>query len=177
MPQKFNHVMVKLETASTEYNAGILCIAAVKFNLDASKETEEFVIYIDPTTFKNYYISVDAHTLRWVKDNRPEVWSSCRSSDNGVDHGLYEFQSFLGATVTDNEIWGNGMDFVFPVLKSSFKAVDMPLPYKFYKTRDLRTVLSLSGTNAKDFLDDSMCPLEICRQQVTMLKHVVGLGV
>jgi 3' exoribonuclease, RNase T-like len=171
---KFNHVMVKLETASTEYNAGILCIAAVKFNLDSSSESEEFVAYINPVTLSGLGLSIDRQTLSWVRDNRPDVWEFCRESSNDLVSGLGLFGKFIGSTVTDSEMWGNGSDFVFPVLKSSFKAVDMSLPYKFYKSRDLRTVMALSGVNTKDFLDDSSSSLEICRQQVNMLKHIVG---
>jgi hypothetical protein len=171
---EFNHIMIKLETASVEYDAGILCVAAVKFNLDSSEETEEFVTYINPVSFSGLGLSVNIETLQWVSDNRPNVWADCRSSSNDVYAGLTLLKEFIGPTVTDNEMWGNGIDTVFPCLKTSFKAVATPLPYKFYKVRDLRTILSLSGTNTKDFLDGATDPLEICRQQVNMLKHVLG---
>jgi len=172
---KFNHVMLKLETASTEYDAGILCISAIKFNMDTTTESEEFVVYINPESLKFFGLSVTKETLMWVKENRPEVWKSCRESDNDVETAMTLLSEFLSpSTVTDNEIWGNGIDFVFPVLKTSFHVAGLTLPYKFYKSRDLRTVLSLTGTNAKDFLDNSQSPLEICRQQICMLKHIVG---
>lgn len=173
MMTKFNHVMLKLETASTEYNAGILCIAGVKFNMDATTETEEFVFYTNPATFNGLGLNVNVDTLRWVKDNRPEVWKLCRESSNDVVDTMTLFSTWLSpSTVTDSEIWGNGIDFVMPVLKSSFKAADIPLPYKFYNARDLRTVLSLTNTNLKEFMDDAVTTLEICRQQVNLLKHI-----
>ena len=66
---------------------------------------------------------------------------------------LSNLSRFIHMNSTDTvKVWGNGKEFDCAILEHAFQQLEMPCPWKFWDTQDVRTVITLAelhGFNPK----------------------------
>jgi len=159
------HVMIDLETLSTQYNAVILVIAAIKFEIHEKKEIDHFYERIDINSCKQLGMVECKKTRKWwmnqPKAIRDEAFSGNRSSIFNV---LKKFTKwFSGSTY----IWSNGSSFDIPILDEAYRRCKLQAPWRFFNIRDVRTLYHLGDIYSNDIPKENMHnALSDCRRQI-----------
>jgi DNA polymerase III epsilon subunit-like protein len=163
------NVMIDIETLATQPNAIILSIAAVKFNF-ANDEVSTFSVNIDPKSCTQYGMVKDQATVDWWKDQRPEALKSFMKNQITLVDALTQLREF----VTPNDVWWcNGMNFDYPILEWSYKAIGASVPWKYWNLRDARTVYAICDLDMRSFprVGTYHNALDDCLTQINGLKH------
>lgn len=166
--------MVDLETLSTKPNAVIVTIAAVKFKFD-SDETEDFEVNINPTDSKSYGLDISLETLNWWRKQKPEAVKAWQHSRISLKDALNQFVDFCG-TDKNTLFYSQGINFDYPILESSFQAVEMKEIWKYWNLRDTRTIYWLAGLDTKNEkrVGNYHNALSDCHNQIIWLKKSLG---
>ena len=138
------HVMIDLETMSTQSNAAIVSIGAVAF--DESRIYDQFYTPIDLNSCIEHGLHVEQRTVEWWETQDPEAVMAWKTgSAPNLLSALTEFNVWIRRGSTDSEIrpWGNGSDFDIVILGNAHRAVDAEPPWKFYNHRCFRTIKNL----------------------------------
>jgi len=136
------HVMVDLETMSTEPNAAIVAIGAVAFT-EEGEIRQKFYVPVSLESSMSVGGHVSASTIEWwmkqsdearsvfVPENRIHISESLLQFRDWFihNHGLY--------------LWGNGAAFDNVVLRSAYNACDISAPWEFWNDRCYRTVKAM----------------------------------
>jgi 3' exoribonuclease, RNase T-like len=136
------NLMIDIETLATRPDAIILSIAAVKFEFGSDK-IEQFSINIDPKSCKQHGMVSDPATIAWWKEQKPEAIAAFMKNPVTIDHALDKLSEFVGPDWKDIVFWCNGMNFDYPVLEWSYKALNKPVPWRYWNLRDARTVYAV----------------------------------
>ncbi len=138
------HVMVDLETLSTEPNAVILSIGAVCFSRYGGVAPQTFYIEINIQSCIDLGLDVSKGTTAfWDKQGE----SAKKLFDNqdlkvSLPVALEEFSKWW-RSVGGKTFWGNGADFDKPILSSAYTACGMNTPYSPFSGRCFRTLKSI----------------------------------
>ena len=133
------HVMVDIETLSTQPNAAILSIGAVKFDVQRGI-IEKFYTGISLESCMDRGMVVDADTIKWWMSQSEETRSVFNGTTN-VTAALMMFREFLPKE--NFFLWGNGANFDPVILGSAYASCGMYVPWNFRNVRCYRTLLSL----------------------------------
>ena len=157
------HIMVDLETLSTDSNAVILTIGAVPFGRDGTLIMgDDFYFYerVDLKSYnkyKNNEFSCNWDTLIWwlKQDKDPLDEAFLIGPRYPIWDVLQDFVNWISIvckTVGDYKvnIWSHGKDFDVVVLQSGFKVCNIECPWKFWDTRDTRTLYALAGVDMRN---------------------------
>lgn len=143
-PEKFDHVMIDLETLDTLSTGVILSIGAVKFNeTNISDDAFYRVITVESNLAEGRTIS--ASTLRWwMSDKVDPAARAVFNAPNQVtlDLALAELHTWFGTNYEADHIkaWGNGADFDISMLAHAYGL--QGTPWRFYNVRCFRTLKS-----------------------------------
>jgi len=146
-------VMIDLETLSVLPNAAILTIGAVKFNrygrLQKLEDSNTFYRRIIINSCFEKGLVSSKNTESWWADQEDDVKYEALTHPDRVplDQALQEFTSWFKGSRC---IWGNGIDFDGVIMDSAYRACDMEKPWKFWNTRDCRTIFDLAGVKMAD---------------------------
>jgi hypothetical protein len=174
--------MFDIETRSTQPNASILSIGAIRFNrggpIKPLIEMDQLYIKIDMKSCDDVGMDVDQDTMKWWGMQDKEIQDEAFGGDDRlpIKDALYALKDWIGAgTVIP---WGNGDDFDCVVLDQAYKSIGMKTPWRFWNTRDVRTVLDLAGMKPWHLLPDNKHhPVHDCYRQVDGIKKAfVKLG-
>ena len=136
---KRNHIFVSIETMSTNTNAMILSIGAVKFSFD-SGIGESFSVNIDMNDSINFrHYSTD--TVGWWRAKPKEIRDKWKSDPKSCLDACREFTEFFDNS--DAMVWSKNNLFELTAIKSLYEDVGLDLPWKHWNTMDTRTVFSL----------------------------------
>ena len=147
MTQKIEHVMLDLETLSTDSNGAIVAIGAVKF--DENGSYDDFYTVIDLKSAMLHDAVVDADTITWWMGQKDAARNALFSKDVGKQQNyqaLCEFALFLDAGTGPNKairMWGNGSDFDCVMLANTFKREKFLVPWEWYNNRCYRTMKNI----------------------------------
>ena len=145
--------MIDIETLSVYSNALVVVIGAIKFNrqkviksFDEIEDRDKFYMKVDIDHSKlNYDFDINEDVIAWWntqdKKVRDEALSKC-STREPIDVVLSNFNSWFGDSVN---IWGNGDDFDCSILSESYRQCELTPPWKFWNTRDCRTIYDLAS--------------------------------
>ena len=151
-------VMIDLETLSVLPNAIITTIGAVKFDRDNSMKSLEncdtFYHRISIDSCKKVKLKSDQVVLDWWNTQPKEVkYEALENPDRESLHKvLAEFSKWFEGCF---KIWGHGDDFDCVILANAYRACDMTVPWKFWNTRDTRTLFDLANISMKDLPQDN----------------------
>tara|TARA_B100001059_G_scaffold5659_2_gene4768 strand:+ start:10358 stop:10894 length:537 start_codon:yes stop_codon:yes gene_type:complete len=147
-------VMIDLETMSTEPNAVVLTIGAVKFNRRGPKKSldklDQFYRRIKIKSCLEAGLHISSETKEWWEMQGDEARYEAFTHKDRVllVQALKEFSVwFRGARC----IWSHGATFDCVILEQAYKACDIPCPWMFWAARDTRTLFDLAGIRIKDF--------------------------
>ena len=132
-------VMIDLETLSTQYNATILSIGAVKWA--DSEITDTFYVNIDPKSCKEAGLHVDRETVEWWMKQNPEARKALLTDQKSLTDALKAFRMWYGSASLPT--WGNGAAFDLVILTSAFRSIGTKPPWKPWEERCYRTMNEL----------------------------------
>lgn len=167
------YICVDVETLSTNFNAVIVSISAVKFSL-TSDETETFVVNINPREGKELGLHISESTIDWWRRQKLEAARVWMSSQIDLSTALDMFDEFCGKG--DLTWFTNGSCFDFPILDSSYKAVGKEPIFKYWKSMDLRTIYWLTGFDTKtaERVGTYHVGIDDCLTQIKFFKECIG---
>lgn len=174
MNNTLNHIMVDIETLSTQSDAVIVSIAAVKFSL-TEPEQEDFIININPLSGKEYGLHISKETVDWWSIQKPEAIKSWQHSQIHLPEALDNFLEFTGSD-KNTQWWCNGLNFDYPILDTSIRVTGRQIPWKYWNLRDVRTAYYLANFNTLNAkrIGDYHSALDDCKTQIAWLKHVIN---
>lgn len=140
-------VSLDLETMSTEPNAVVVSIGAVKVDTGTGLIIDKFYRVLPVQEQEKVGRHVSASTMAW--------W--CRQSDEArsvfsddpramVIYALYEFIEFMQGV---DELWGYGSDFDNVILRSLFESFNVKAPWTHRQNRCLRTLKAMYPDTCK----------------------------
>lgn len=171
-----SNFMVDIETLSTRPDAVIVSIAAIKFDrqgdLPKLENMETFYKRVSRESCEVLGMHVDPKTMEWWKKQEEDV--RFEALENPVDRldikeALRELSQFIGKA--NPIIWGNGDDFDCTILGEAYRICNQETPWKFWNTRDVRTVFDLGNVTPWSLPDNHKHhPIHDCYRQILGLK-------
>jgi len=131
------NVMIDLETMSTESNAAIASIGAVKFSSDAGT-LDTFYCTVDVADCKLHGLHISGDTVKWWGRQPKEVLEMLRKDNLSLTTALTQFSHWYGST--QYPTWGCGSDFDNVIMENAYKAAGMVRPWSAWKNRCYRTI-------------------------------------
>ncbi len=173
MEINFTDIMLDVETLAIDPKAVIVSIAAVKFSFDHD-ETQDFYTNVDPRDGKSLGLIIEQDTLDWWKLQKPEATKAWMKDGKSVSYAMGALNEFLG-DVKGLNVWAQGIDFDFPILKSSYDAVGLAAPWKYWAQCDSRTIFTVAKFNTKNAprVGNYHDALGDCHTQISWLKKLL----
>lgn len=149
-----NHLMIDIETLSTQPNAVICAIGAVFFEPSTGKIGPSFYQTIDPRTSQNCGAHISADTVMWwLKQDKEPISElvDARSHELDVVLDLSAFieDTFPETTRKSLKVWCKGGSFDFPIIKSAFERSSiqgLPTPpWHYWNECCFRSLLAVAG--------------------------------
>lgn len=147
-------VMLDIETFSTKPNAVILTIGAIKFDRDVDsvpsvEKMDTFYrrITVESNLEKNRHIC--PRTKQWWSQQTDEARFEIEDPKNrvGLKIALEDFKEWFGKSTY---VWSHGDDFDTVIVGDAMCQYDIETPWKFYNTRDTRTLFDLADIKPWD---------------------------
>lgn len=141
------NLMLDLETVGLNYNAPIVSIGAVLFDLEKAKLGAEFYVAVDLTSSaKNS--PIDADTVKWWMRQSSEAQVVFNDPNaQKLDNALIKFSEFITNNCDEPsnlKVWGNGSNFDNVILKEAYNSISLETPWSPFNDRDVRTMVSLA---------------------------------
>ncbi len=160
MSKKYTDISIDIETFSNNPRALIVSIGAVAFVRDNPENggCETFEVHVD---FDDQVASreINASTLMWWLN---QSQAARKGLIDGQKEALSLFDAMRGldlfirsnCNLNDVRVWGNGASFDNAILSDAFSQCKVPIPWKFWNDRCLRTLLGefqeVTGRKLKD---------------------------
>lgn len=145
IPLSKTHIMLDLETLSSQPDAAIVAIGAVNF---CGMRRSEFYRTIDPKSAQECGGRIDADTVKWWMKQSALARETTFLDKNAIetygalrDFELWVKQFAFSSTV---HVWGNGADFDCVVLRRTYERMHIQAPWKFQHSRCFRTLKSMA---------------------------------
>lgn len=175
--------MIDIETLGVRSGSIITQIAVRGFSLECGVPTHQGLnkkIDISDSILKG--MSIDQSTVDWWKAQSKEARELVFSGDKvSLSEALDELSKLV--KLEDNvRVWGNGSSFDISLLEEAYRIMNKEIPWKFYRVRDLRTIVDLAelkGFSKKDIKfegvphnaeDDCLHQIKICCSAFKYLK-------
>lgn len=149
--KKFKDISLDLETMDNSSCSAIISIGACYFDRYTGEIGETFHQKVNLQSCIDVGLTVSADTIMWWLQQSDETREKLAGNDkerhlSGVLVNLEHFMQ-------DCEmVWGNGATFDNVILESAFKSLGHQAPWRFWNTRDLRTLVDVGlelGVNPK----------------------------
>jgi len=171
---KYNNVMIDLETLGLRSTSVILSIGAVYFDIETGETGEEFYCTIDIDSCVECGLTIDAKTLQWWLSKSDSAKDSLngKMSLNGALWGLHTF--LLKGSIKNNLIWANSPKFDLGILVNAYKATDIIQSWDDKNERDVRTLASLAPEikNECVFNGTEHNPIDDCKHQIKYCSQI-----
>jgi hypothetical protein len=138
------HVMLDLETLSTEPNAVILSIGAARFDPNEWTVAETFEAHVDLESTNLKVFDISPNTVNWwMSDDRQEARAYYRRGDKtDLVTALWGFRQWLKDQPLEG-LWGNGAAFDNVILRKAYELCGEQAPWAFRQDRCFRTLKNL----------------------------------
>ena len=140
------HIMLDLETLSTEPNAMITAIGAVVMDFEQGCLREAFEAQVDIESYSGVDgFHMSPSTVKWWLSQDKDAQRHMLSNTMSVDTALFQFMGWAHA-ITDYKpkeliVWGNGAEFDSPILRNALlRRFDSSDIWDFRNDRCYRTV-------------------------------------
>ena len=159
-----SHVVLDLETLGVAPDSAVMSIGAVSLG-----GSEFYAVIANPSGH------IDQGTVRWWLGQRAEARQALLTGSNEREV-IQEFSVWLSSLRQSSplRLWGSE-DFDTVILRSAYERNDLPVPWKYWEVRGLRTALELAG------IDEDAIPwegiehiaIECARHAATALKQAL----
>jgi hypothetical protein len=142
---KFNHVMIDLETLGQEPGSVIVTISAVQFNIETGQIGEIFDQSISIESNLNSGLKIDPETFKWWLTRGEQARYDLVEKLNigkDLDSTLIHFSHWF-SKINQNKntlVWGRGPRFDFGLLTYAYKNFGYPIPWNFRNELCVRTM-------------------------------------
>ncbi|SFK45792.1 3'-5' exonuclease [Azotobacter beijerinckii] len=175
------HFVIDLETMGQGPFAPIVAIGAVC--VTKGSQVDEFYrrVSLELAMHPTFGRQPDASTIQWWLQQSAEARGEIDGSQpsNNIFGALRQLADWMAiyATERDAIVWGNGSSFDNVILRSSYEACSLPLPWQFRHDRDLRTLLALypEAKNVGDFEGTKHHALHDARHEAKQLIAALGM--
>lgn len=155
-----SHVMVDLETLSTEHDAAIVEITLTRFTPKTGEVHESLKVNFDIDELLRSGFDVSKSTLIDFWLSQPEKVRNRVLTEGQrlpLEHGWALVYKFL-KNIKNVKIWGKGPSFDVSKMAYTMKQVlyDQPLPWSYWNERCVRTINAIDSVESKsiDFVGD-----------------------
>jgi len=180
--QKFNNVMIDLETLGTQTNSAILSIAAVSFDIKTGEVKHVFNIPITLQSCLDLGMKVDEGAFMfWLKQSK-EARSSIYDAKGKVHliEALAQLTNFI-KKIEEEEgksvmVWGNGAIFDIGILNFAYNLNKLASPWRYTNEMCLRTIAALYPDTRRNepFLGVPHDPIDDCLHQIKYLVKIMN---
>ena len=159
--------MLDLETLGNTSNSVIVQIGAVVFDRKSGNIISDFKINVDPESAIQRGLEMTTSTVMWWLSQAKEAQDSITKQGEPLFKALSLFRDWVAHHCPNPKkarVWCHS-SFDFPLINNAFDKCRIEQPWAFYCSRDLRTIVDLSGVNIytmkrdgtyHDALDDCM---------------------
>jgi DNA polymerase III epsilon subunit-like protein len=142
----YTAVMLDLETMSTQNDASIISIGAVKFWLNVNQDefTEDQLFYqtVSLKSCQKVGLHIDANTVEWWLQQSKEAQIALFDSNRmDVTSAMHRFARWIPE---DAYIFGNGATFDNIILRNAFNACRVKYPVSYKRDMCYRTLKQMS---------------------------------
>jgi len=149
------HIMMDIETLSTNSNGAITTISAVQFNLENGKIGKTFEIAIKLDEQVNNGAVIDIPTVVWwMSQDEEAIKTMLRIEKRDVDFALLAFNDWiksLGKPLNDMKLWGNGVSFDNVMVRNLYKRHNIEFALPYWCDNDVRTLVTLGNIDTRNF--------------------------
>ena len=141
-------VMIDIETLNTKPDSVIATLGAVKFNrnkfCDNIKNYNTFYRRIDLKSCLDIGLTSSKDTIKWWNEQPESAKTEIFDTKNriSIQQCLKEFKEWFKPCY---KIWSHGDDFDCVILKNAYDKCNIEAPWKFWNTRDTRTIFDICG--------------------------------
>lgn len=183
------HFMVDIETLSTAVNAVVLSIGAVEFDPFTGKIEREFYREVRLDMQRDRHISGDT-VQGWAKqlteNNEDNILTNPNAKKVDPYNAVFNLAEFLkcsayGVTAPEEyrniEVWACDPDFDLAILSNLYGELNLPVPWKFWNTRSVRTVRMLNKIAGIEVPEQSVThnALEDCIRQAKEVSALLSM--
>lgn len=144
--------IIDLETGGTRPGDAIFSIGAVCVDLDTGEVGDFFYRVIDVESAQRHgLLTVD--TMLWWGRQTADAKQAVFSKENPERVDMFDAIQDLGLWFKNSgskTVWGNGATFDISMLEHFFLKFEIPIPWKFWDARDVRTLVHLVGREIRD---------------------------
>ncbi|QTV06039.1 3'-5' exonuclease [Faecalibacter bovis] len=174
-----NNIMLDIETLSTDFDAVIISIGAVRFDLSTGIKGDTFYRKIDKQSCVDVGLKINPETVDWWmnQDEKARQEFLSKSDRISISDGLIELSEFI---LKEDFVWSNGATFDLVILRSAYKACQIDLPWEFYNEKDVRTLAGLvpEVKENEPFVGVKHHPVSDCIHQIKYCSKVYqSLGI
>jgi hypothetical protein len=170
----YNAVMVDLETMSTDSNASIISIGAVRFwlNVKQTEFTQDQLFYtaVSLDSSQQAGLHIKADTVMWWLSQEPEARNAFKNPVS-LASALGAFSRFIPNKET--YIFGNGAAYDNVVLHNAYKAINQKYPVSYKYDVCYRTMCKLSNAPVPAFEGTKHNALDDAKAQTRHLMQIL----
>lgn len=175
---KFDSVMVDIETMGNMSHSAIVSVGAVRFDLETGEIGEKFYMNVDLQSCLDAGLIINADTLMWWLNQNKAARNKIIEKGHPLSKALFSLSAFV---TKDDQVWGNSARFDLGILSDAFNTLKIPIPWDFRKERCVRTLVSFApeikekepNTGvAHDALADCVFQISYCSKIYKKLKGV-----
>jgi DNA polymerase III epsilon subunit-like protein len=166
------NIMIDIETLGTSPGCALLSLAAVKFDIKTGEAGETFYQTIDLNSCIDSGLTICPDTFKWWLCQSREAQNDLLSKE-GLKLPLV-LQLFSNFITEDQIVWGNSARFDLGILEYAYKSVNIPVPWKSWNERCVRTLSSLYPDVKKNEKREGIHhnPLDDCLFQIKYLSKI-----
>jgi hypothetical protein len=149
--------MLDLETLGETPGCVILSIGAAAFDSTAILST--FEVRIDARSCQRAGLTINADTVMWWLGQSEGARTALLSGAAvPLPDALAQFTGWLATLASPVRLWSKGPSFDAAVLGVAYRAAGLPVPWKYWDERCVRTILDLTELNTRDYHEPGDIP-------------------
>lgn len=150
------HFMLDIETLGLKPGCQVLTVACAKFSPFSGKIFNSFYKRIDLDDYKNYNYFIDNNTLTWWNNQNEIVKNEAFTTKprESLRKTFENFNNYIKENIEQNSricLWSHGKEFDIPIVEKILEDLELPIFWKFWDTRDTRTLYDIANVNLKNF--------------------------
>lgn len=172
--QKKTGIMIDCETLSSERNAVVVSIGAVKFDFCGSIITDEFYVNIEPLSCKKLGCHIDPATIDWWKSQPKEVREAWQKDPIPVEDALARLTQWWDKK---SLFYCQGLSFDSPIIANLYHKLGQKEPWHYHDEMDARTIFTMIGHEnwkARNGSNGHHNALDDAKAQATKLMEFFG---
>jgi hypothetical protein len=169
--------MFDLETWGTRPGSAIRSVGAAQFCRRTGEIGETFYANIGDCSLQGVTLKRDPSTVEWWSKQSKEAQDALLVDQKPFTEVAWKFNAWF-KKVKGETVWAQGSNFDFPIWDEACKLLQQPVPWKYWATRDTRTVYDIYRFDPATIARKGTYhnALDDCRHQVECLHTAMCCG-